>query len=27
VYMGQHWEVTTRKNGESRQDVYVRWLG
>jgi hypothetical protein len=27
VYMSQHWEVTTRKNGESRQDVYVRWLG
>jgi hypothetical protein len=27
VYMSQHWEITTRKNGESRQDVYVRWLG
>ena len=27
VYMSHHWEITTRKNGESRQDVYVRWLG
>ena len=27
VYMSQHWEVTTRKNGAGRQDVYVRWLG
>jgi hypothetical protein len=27
-YMGQHWEITTRKtdNG-SRNDVYIRWLG
>jgi hypothetical protein len=27
VYMDQHWENTTRKNGDGRQDVYVRWLG
>jgi hypothetical protein len=27
VYMKQHWEVTTRSVGDSRQDVFVRWLG
>ena len=27
VYMDQHWEITTRKNGDGRQDIYVRWLG
>lgn len=28
IYMGIHWEVTTRKtNNGKRNDVYIRWLG
>lgn len=27
IYMEAHWEVTTRKTPDGRNDVYVRWLG
>lgn len=26
AYMEKHWEVTTRRTGESN-DVYIRWIG
>ena len=26
LYMGRHWEVTTRKTGEGRNDVFIRWI-
>ena len=27
AYMSMHYEVTTRKNGTDRNDVYIRWVG
>lgn len=26
-YMDRHWEVTTRRAGEGRNDVYIKWTG
>ena len=26
-YMTKHWEVTTRKTGEGRNDIFIRWIG
>ena len=26
-YMRAHWEVTTRKTGEGRNDIFIRWMG
>ena len=26
AYMTKHWEVTTRKTGEGRNDVFIRWI-
>jgi hypothetical protein len=25
AYMTKHWDVTTRKTGEGRNDVFIRW--
>lgn len=27
MYMRAHWEVTTRKTGEGRNDIFIRWMG
>ena len=27
LYMARHWEVTTRKTPDGRNDLYIRWIG
>jgi hypothetical protein len=26
-YMEQHWNVVSRRNGEDRADIYIKWIG